>query len=125
MQFKFFGTAALLATGMSAAAVLDKRDAVAVKLTWYKNVNCNGLVGELSTNISTVAANKAGGDCATIAAGSRPMKSVKVSDLYQTCTVTLYSDEYCSENPTSATKGTCVSRSGEFKSLSVDSCPDS
>jgi hypothetical protein len=81
-------SAALLATGANAAAVdiLGKRDTTAAKVTWYKNVNCDSLAAQGSASLSAVIAAGGQGDCVTVPTADQPRRSVKVTDLYKTCT---------------------------------------
>jgi len=48
--------------------------------------------------------------------------SVSIEDIDLPCTVTVYSDDYCSFNATEVVQGTCVSPGFVMHSFSVDSC---
>ncbi|KAH7110538.1 hypothetical protein B0J11DRAFT_599235 [Dendryphion nanum] len=54
--------------------------------------------------------------------GVANVKAVNVRQLSDKCTVTVYSDIYCTDNPTAARLKKCVTRSGQWKSFSIDNC---
>ena len=86
MQLSILGVCAILAIGARTAVIKQGRDTVAAKINWFRSLGCDDLVGEGSATLTEVLAGKTDGDCVAVSASSRPMRSIKVTDLYKTCT---------------------------------------
>ncbi|KAH8888418.1 hypothetical protein GQ53DRAFT_238778 [Thozetella sp. PMI_491] len=116
---------ACLALSANGTATAQRRDSIAVRINWFREVACatSSLVGEGSATLSEVQAGKSLGDCVAVNSTNRPMKSIRVEELHKSCTVTIYTDESCSAGATAAKQGICVSKKTEWRSISIDNCP--
>ncbi|KAK3939320.1 hypothetical protein QBC46DRAFT_388155 [Diplogelasinospora grovesii] len=67
-------------------------DPVAVRISWYRGVECcETPVAEGVVGLVGVAAAAANGDCVAVPTKEQPRRSVKVTELYRGCTGTLTS----------------------------------